>query len=167
MQSVAQDLLNNQGAMAIFLRDKILFNLEDELIKKYFDKKQNLDLSECASLKPEIVSPPENEQEFEVAVGSRAPCPISFATNYSSRFHAYEVRNGRAGEKLTVLPSYGAITTVMVPAGVDRILLRIEPYMPTWAKVFGVIGWLLLIGLGYGVYYLKKQTTSSAISRSR
>jgi hypothetical protein len=88
---------------------------------------------------------PRRAHEIVATTSTTAACPVTFATNFTEDLRATAVLADGRRVDLVPFPGYGALTSVVAPAGTTEIRLRAKP--PTLPLA---IGWVALGLAGWG-----------------
>jgi hypothetical protein len=96
---------------------------------------------ECAHASVTRVDAPIGGQTFRLQVDTPAACPLTMAMTFTTNLVA------RAdGRRVTLFPTYGALTGVWVPAGAHEVVVEAVPVVPGWTRIAWLLG-LALVGL--------------------
>ena len=85
------------------------------------------------------VTAPRRAHEIVALTSTTAACPLTFATNFTEDLRATATGADGHPVDLAVFPGYGALTTVMAPAGTAQVRLHADP-----PKLPFAIGWVAL-----------------------
>ena len=106
----------------------------------------------CRDARVLKVAAPRRAHEIVATTSTAAACPVTFATNFTEDLRATAVL--AEGRRVDVMPfpGYGALTSVVAPAGTTEIRLRAEPStLPlaiAWVALglacWGAAAWLIV-----------------------
>jgi hypothetical protein len=93
----------------------------------------------CDGGRVQVTATPDGGQRIELTVDSPGNCLVALPINFTTRHRAT-----LKGRSLEVIPIYGALLGVLVPAGSGALIVEHVVPMPRWGAIGGVVGWLLL-----------------------
>lgn len=94
------------------------------------------------------------DQDFLIDVETRGTCPVVVATNFVSNFKAVVLDGQLKDSELSVFPANGSLIGVMVPAGVNKFLLKANLSIPLWVTI---VYWLSFITILLAVILIRSQ----------
>ena len=94
----------------------------------------------CRDARIFAVHAPRRHQEIVAEVASATTCPLTFAMNFTEDLRAVATLEGGRRVAAPVFPGYGALASVLVPAGATAVSVRAEPVRLRWAFAFVALG---------------------------
>jgi hypothetical protein len=107
----------------------------------------------CRDATVRAVRAPRHAAEIVADIETAADCPLTFAMNFTEDLRATAVRADGRQMAIAVVPGYGSLATVLVPAGSTAIRIRGEPPALPWS-----VGWVTLgVGCCAGATWLARR----------
>jgi hypothetical protein len=94
----------------------------------------------CRQAQVLTVAAPRRTLEIVATTQTTAACPLTFATSFTEDLRATAIVAGGRPVNLPVFPGYGAVASVVAPAGATEVHLRAEPPRLPLAAVSVVLG---------------------------
>jgi hypothetical protein len=96
----------------------------------------------CGQARVIGVQAPRRASEIVTRTDTAAACPLTFALNFTEDLRATALLGDDRRAPIAVFPGYGALASVLVPAGTREVRLWASPPQPPWP-----VAWVLL-GVG-------------------
>jgi hypothetical protein len=96
--------------------------------------------SRCRDARVLEVTAPRRGHESVALTSTTAACPLTFATNFTEDLRATAIGADGRPVDLAVFPGYGALTSVVAPAGTAEVRLHADPPKLPWAVSWVALG---------------------------
>jgi hypothetical protein len=123
----------------------------------------------CGAARVQRVHAPRRAREIVATVTTPATCPLTLAMNFTEDLRAVAVFADGHQQSLTVFPGYGALASMIVPAGSAEVRVHVEPPRLPWPAVWaglGVAGCVAAAALGASRIERSSGSRATRIERS-
>ena len=86
------------------------------------------------------VEAPWRARQIVARTETTAACPLTFAMNFTEDLRAGAVLGDGRRLPVVVFPGYGALASVLAPAGATEIRVHAEPPRLPWAPAWAALG---------------------------
>jgi hypothetical protein len=94
----------------------------------------------CGAARVQRVHAPRRASEIAATVTTPETCPLTLAMNFTEDLRALAVFADGRQQPLPVFPGYGALASVIVPAGTAEVRVHIEPPRLPWPAAWVGLG---------------------------
>lgn len=157
LKTLTRQLMQHRTTLRRTLKESVLIDRKDPNIESLLPTLHSR-LFKCKEAKVLTTHTKLGGQHVDLQVTSPDLCPLTLSMNYTSRLIARGVTIHGETKRLRLFPAYGALTGILVPKGIQQIVISADAFIPGWAKGLFYLGlFFIVLAIIFFVRYSTKK----------